>query len=491
MKRQNMAMLCDFYELTMGNGYYLNGFYKKNTYFDVFYRTVPDGGGFAIAAGLEQLIQYINELHFTSEDIAFLRGKNIFDEGFLKYLGDFHFTGDIYAVPEGTPVFPGEPIMTVRAPAIEAQLIETFVLLTLNHQTLIATKANRIARASQGRIVLEFGSRRAQGADGAIAGARAAYIGGCKGTACTITDQMYGVPAGGTMAHSWIQMFDTEYDAFKTYCELYPHSTTLLVDTYNTLKSGVPNAIRAFKEILVPQGIKDFGIRLDSGDISYLSKQARKMLDNAGLACCKIVASNSLDEYLIRDLMMQGAQIDTFGVGERLITSKSSPVFGGVYKLVAVEDDNGKIIPKIKISENTAKITNPHFKKVYRLFDKESGKAFADQICIHDEVIEPDKPLTIFDPNAIWKTKTLTNFMARELLVPIFKSGKQVYSSPSIDQIQSYCLAQVDSLWDEVKRFENPHKYYVDLSQKLWDLKKEMLDAEYHQTPTGGTHGNF
>ena len=484
-------MLCDFYELTMGNGYYLNGFYKKNTYFDVFYRTVPDGGGFAIAAGLEQLIQYINELHFTSEDIAFLRGKNIFDEGFLKYLGDFHFTGDIYAVPEGTPVFPGEPIMTVRAPAIEAQLIETFVLLTLNHQTLIATKANRIARASQGRIVLEFGSRRAQGADGAIAGARAAYIGGCKGTACTITDQMYGVPAGGTMAHSWIQMFDTEYDAFKTYCELYPHSTTLLVDTYNTLKSGVPNAIRAFKEILVPQGIKDFGIRLDSGDISYLSKQARKMLDNAGLACCKIVASNSLDEYLIRDLMMQGAQIDTFGVGERLITSKSSPVFGGVYKLVAVEDDNGKIIPKIKISENTAKITNPHFKKVYRLFDKESGKAFADQICIHDEVIEPDKPLTIFDPNAIWKTKTLTNFMARELLVPIFKSGKQVYSSPSIDQIQSYCLAQVDSLWDEVKRFENPHKYYVDLSQKLWDLKKEMLDAEYHQTPTGGTHGNF
>lgn len=490
MKRQNMAMLCDFYELTMGNGYYLNGFYKKNTYFDVFYRTVPDGGGFAIAAGLEQLIQYINELHFTSEDIAFLRDKNIFDEGFLKYLGDFHFTGDIYAVPEGTPVFPGEPMMTVKAPAIEAQLIETFVLLTLNHQTLIATKANRIVRASQGRTVLEFGSRRAQGSDGAIAGARAAYIGGCKGTACTLTDQMYGVPAGGTMAHSWIQMFDTEYDAFKTYCELYPHSTTLLVDTYNTLKSGVPNAIRAFKEILVPQGIKDFGIRLDSGDISYLSKQARKMLDNAGLTCCKIVASNSLDEYLIRDLMMQGAQIDTFGVGERLITSKSSPVFGGVYKLVAVEDDNGKIIPKIKISENTAKITNPHFKKVYRLFDKESGKALADQICIHDEVIEPDKPLTIFDPNAIWKTKTLTNFTARELLVPIFKNGKQVYSSPSIDQIQSYCLAQVDSLWDEVKRFENPHKYYVDLSQKLWVLKKEMLNTEYHQMPTGGTHGN-
>ena len=480
MNKQNMTMLCDFYELTMGNGYYQNGFYKKNTYFDVFYRTVPDGGGFAIAAGLEQLIQYINELHFTAEDIEFLREKNIFSEGFLHYLEDFHFTGDIYAVPEGTPVFPGEPLMTVRAPAIEAQLIETFTLLTLNHQTLIATKANRIVRAAQGRTVLEFGSRRAQGADGAIAGARAAYIGGCKGTACTITDQLYGVPAGGTMAHSWIQMFDTEYDAFKTYCELYPHSTVLLVDTYNTLKSGVPNAIRAFKEVLVPQGIQDFGIRLDSGDISYLSKRARKMLDDAGLSCCKIVASNSLDEYLIRDLMMQGAQIDTFGVGERLITSKSAPVFGGVYKLAAVEDDTGKIIPKIKISENTTKITNPHFKKIYRLFDKESGKALADQICIYDEEIDESKPLTIFDPNAIWKTKTLTNFAAKELHVPIFKNGKQVYKSPPIEQIQSYCLAQVNSLWDEVKRFENPHNYYVDLSQRLWDLKKEMLNAEYH-----------
>ena len=480
MNKQNMTMLCDFYELTMGNGYYQNGFYKKNTYFDVFYRTVPDGGGFAIAAGLEQLIQYINELHFTAEDIEFLREKNIFSEGFLHYLEDFHFTGDIYAVPEGTPVFPGEPLMTVRAPAIEAQLIETFTLLTLNHQTLIATKANRIVRAAQGRTVLEFGSRRAQGADGAIAGARAAYIGGCKGTACTITDQLYGVPAGGTMAHSWIQMFDTEYDAFKTYCELYPHSTVLLVDTYNTLKSGVPNAIRAFKEVLVPQGIQDFGIRLDSGDISYLSKRARKMLDDAGLSCCKIVASNSLDEYLIRDLMMQGAQIDTFGVGERLITSKSAPVFGGVYKLAAVEDDTGKIIPKIKISENTTKITNPHFKKIYRLFDKESGKALADQICIYDEEIDESKPLTIFDPNAIWKTKTLTNFAAKELHVPIFKNGKQIYESPLIEQIQSYCLAQVNSLWDEVKRFENPHNYYVDLSQRLWDLKKEMLNAEYH-----------
>ena len=480
MDRQNMTMLCDFYELTMGNGYYKNGFYKKNTYFDVFFRSVPDGGGFAIAAGLEQLIQYINELHFTPEDIAFLRSKDIFEEGFLKYLEDFHFTGDIYAVPEGTPVFPGEPIITVRAPAIEAQLIETFTLLTLNHQTLIATKANRIVRAAQGRTVLEFGSRRAQGADGAIAGARAAYIGGCKGTACTLTDQMYRVPAGGTMAHSWIQMFDTEYEAFRTYCELYPHATILLVDTYNTLKSGVPNAIRAIKEVLVPQGIQNFGIRLDSGDISYLSKKARKMLDDAGLTSCKIVASNSLDEYLIRDLMLQGAQIDTFGVGERLITAKSAPVFGGVYKLAAVEDTDGTIIPKIKISENTAKITNPHFKKVYRLFDRENGKALADQICIYDEKIDDRKPLTIFDPDAVWKTKTLTDFTVKELQVPVFRDGRQVYQSPPIEQIQSYCLEQVDTLWDEVKRFENPHNYYVDLSQKLWDLKKEMLDAEYH-----------
>lgn len=480
MKQRNLAMLCDFYELTMGNGYYQNGFYQKITYFDLFYRTVPDGGGFAITAGLEQFIEYINELHFTPEDIVFLRSKKIFSEGFLNYLENFHFTGDIYAIPEGTPVFPGEPIMTVKAPAIEAQLIETFALLTLNHQTLIATKANRIVRAAQGRAVLEFGSRRAQGADGAIAGARAAYIGGCKGTACTITDQLHGVPAGGTMAHSWIQMFDTEYEAFRTYCELYPHATVLLVDTYNTLKSGIPNAIRAFQEVLVPRGIQDFGIRLDSGDIAYLSKQARKMLDDAGLHSCKIVASNSLDEYLIRDLMLQGAQIDTFGVGERLITSKSAPVFGGVYKLAAVEDQRGNIIPKIKISENTAKITNPHFKKVYRLFDRENGKALADQICIYDEEMDDHKPLTIFDPNAVWKTKTLTDFTAKELLVPIFRKGKQVYQSPPIEQIQSYCLAQVDTLWEEVKRFENPHNYYVDLSQKLWNLKKELLDAEYH-----------
>ena len=470
-------MLCDFYELTMGNGYYRNGFYKRNVYFDVFFRNVPDGGGFAIAAGLEQIVEYIQQLHFSDDDIAYLRGKGIFDEGFLTYLKNFKFHGDIYAVPEGTPVFPGEPLLTVRAPAIEAQLIETYLLLEINHQSLIATKANRIVRAAQGRAVLEFGSRRAQGADGAVIGARAAYIGGVAGTACTLTDVLYGVPAGGTMAHSWVQMFPTEYDAFKTYCELYPDNATLLVDTYNTLKSGVPNAISAFKEILLPRGITNFAIRLDSGDISYLSKKARKMLDEAGLPNCKITASNSLDEYLIRDLMMQGAQVDTFGVGERLITSKSNPVFGGVYKLAAIEDDEGNIIPKIKVSENTAKITNPHFKRLYRLYDRESGKAIADELTLRDEVIDPTKPHVIFDPNATWKTKELTDFTVRELQVPIFQNGELVYELPELNDIKAYCRQQIHTLWDEVKRFENPHTYYVDLSQKLWDVKRGLLEA--------------
>ena len=477
MKKENMAMLCDFYEFTMSNGFFKNGFYKRSVYFDVFFRKVPDNGGFAIAAGLEQVIDYIKELHFDDEDIEYLRSKGIFDEEFLAYLKDFKFSGDIYAVPEGTPVFPNEPIMTVKAPAIEAQLIETFVLLTLNHQTLIATKANRIVRAAQGRAVLEFGSRRAQGASGAVLGARAAYIGGCKGTACTITDELYGVPAGGTMAHSWVQMFDSEYDAFKTYCELYPDNPTLLVDTYNTLKSGIPNAIKVFKEVLLPQGKTKCAIRLDSGDISYLSKKARKMLDAAGLTDCKITASNALDEKLIRDLMMQGAQIDTFGVGERLITSSSSPVFGGVYKLVAVENATGDIEPKIKVSENTAKITNPHFKKLYRYYDRESGKALADELCVFDEFVDDTKPHTIFDPNATWKTKTLTDFTARELLVKVFENGECVYDCPSIEEIAAYCRDQLDLLWDEVKRFENPHDYYVDLSKKLYEIKNILLSV--------------
>lgn len=472
--KDNLSLLCDFYELTMGNGYFKKGYRDSITYFDMFFRTVPDGGGFAIAAGLEQVIDYIEKLHFDREDIEFLREKKLFDEDFLEYLKDFRFTGDIYAIPEGTPVFPNEPIVIVRAPAIQAQLIETFLLMTINHQTLIATKANRIVRAAQGRTVLEFGSRRAHGADAAVIGARAAYIGGCAGTACTLTDRNYGIPAGGTMAHSWVQMFDSEYEAFRTYCEVYPNNAVLLVDTYNTLKSGVPNAIRVFKEMLVPQGITNFAIRLDSGDLSYLSKKARKMLDEAGLHSCRIIASNALDEHLINDLMMQGAKIDVFGVGERLITSKSSPIFDGVYKLAAIEKE-GRIIPKIKVSENTAKITNPHFKKVYRLYDRESGMAIADLICVHDEVIDESRPLTIFDPLATWKKKTLTSFTARPLLEPIFKNGKRVYEAPSIGEIKAYCEQQVATLWDEVKRFENPHNYYVDLSEKLLDIKLKLV----------------
>ena len=474
-KKPNLTMLCDFYELTMGNGYFQCGYKDRITYFDVFFRTVPDNGGFAIAAGLEQAVRYIQQLHFDEDDIAYLRGRGIFSEDFLSYLRDFRFTGDIWAVPEGTPIFPREPIMTVRAPAIEAQLVETFLLLTLNHQSLIATKANRVVRAAKGRTVLEFGSRRAQGSDGAILGARAAYIGGCAGTACTVSDQLYGVYAGGTMAHSWVQMFDSQYKAFKAYCEIYPDNPTLLVDTYNTLKSGVPDAIRVFNEVLKPRGLTKCGIRLDSGDMTYLTKKARKMLDDAGWQSCKISVSNSLDEYLIQDLINQGACIDMFGVGERLITAKSEPVFGGVYKLTAVEDEQGNIIPKIKISENVGKITNPHFKKLYRFFGNDTGKAIADYLCVHDEVVDDTKDLEIFDPSATWKRKTVYDFTAKELLVPIFKNGELVYDLPSLDEIQKYCAQQIDTLWDEVKRFDNPHTYYVDLSQKLWDIKYDLL----------------
>ena len=474
-EKLNMAMLCDFYELTMGNGYFRNGYKDRITYFDVFFRKVPDQGGFAIAAGLEQLIDYIENLHFSEEDIAYLRGRSLFCEEFLDYLKNFRFTGDIYAIPEGTPVFPREPLVVVRAPSIEAQLIETFTLLTINHQSLIATKANRICRAANGRTVLEFGSRRAQGADAAIIGARAAYIGGCAGTACTISDQLYGVPAGGTMAHAWVQMFDTEYEAFKTYCETYPTNATLLVDTYNTLKSGVPNAIRAFNEVLRPMGISKCGIRLDSGDMAYLSQKARKMLDEAGWPECQISVSNSLDERLIQNLFLQGAQIDMFGVGERMITAKSEPVFGGVYKLTAVENDKGEIIPKIKCSENVEKITIPHFKKVYRLYNRDNDKAIADYMTVHDEVVDENEPLMLFDPYATWKTKNVCNFEARELLVPVFLNGKKVYQSPTLKDIQAYCKQQVNTLWDEIKRFDNPQTYYVDLSQKLWDIQQELL----------------
>ena len=474
-QKLNMTMLCDFYELTMGNGYFQAGYKDRITYFDVFFRDVPDRGGFAIAAGLEQLIDYIQDLHFDEEDIEYLRGKNLFDEQFLEYLRNFKFTGDIWAIPEGTPIFPREPVVVVRAPAIQAQLIETFTLLSINHQSLIATKANRIVRAAKGRTVLEFGSRRAQGTDGAISGARAAYIAGCKGTACTISDQLFGVPAGGTMAHAWVQMFDSQYEAFKTYCEIYPHNATLLVDTYNTLKSGVPDAIRAFNEVLKPRGITKCGIRLDSGDIAYLSREARKMLDAAGWTECQISASNSLDEYIIRDLLLQSAQVDMFGVGERMITASSHPVFGGVYKLTAIEDEEGNIIPKIKVSENVDKITNPHFKKVYRIFDKATGHAEADYLTVWDEEVDESQPLELFDPRATWKRKTYTDFVAKPLLVPIFQNGELVYECPTLQEIQKYCAEQVDTLWPEVKRFENPHNYYVDLSQKLWDIKQSLL----------------
>ncbi len=470
-KKQNNTMLCDFYELTMANGYYKLGKGQEITYFDVFFRQIPDGGGFAIAAGLEQVIEYIRELSFTDDDIAFLRGKGCFDEEFLSYLKSFRFTGDIYAVPEGTPVFPNEPILTVRAPAVEAQFIETYILLALNHQSLIATKANRIVRAAGGRAVAEFGSRRAQGADGASLGARAAFIGGCSSTACTISDRDYGIPATGTMAHSWVQMFDSEYEAFLAYCRLYPQNAVLLVDTYNVLKSGVPNAIRAFRECGITKG----GIRLDSGDIAYLTKQARKMLDEAGFSDCRIIVSNSLDENIIRDVIAQGAAINAFGVGERLITAKSDPVFGGVYKLAAKELPDGTIVPKIKISENAGKITTPHFKKVYRIFDK-NGMATADLLTVHDEVLPLDEPLELFDPEETWKRKTVTDYTLRELQVPIFLGGECVYKSPSVKDIQEYCRREVATLWEEVRRFENPHSYYVDLSQKLWDIKRALLE---------------
>ncbi len=471
MDKRNLTLLCDFYELTMANGYFLCG--KKDTvaYFDVFFRDVPDGGGFAIAAGLGEIIEYIKNLGFSDEDIEYLRSQRVFDERFLEYLKDFKFTGDIYAVPEGTPIFPREPVLTVRAPIMQAQFIETYILTAFNHQSLIATKANRIVRASDGRAVSEFGARRAQGASAAINGARAAFIGGVSSTSCVLSAKDYDIPASGTMAHSWVQMFDDEYTAFKTYCELYPDNCTLLVDTYNVLHSGVPNAIRAFGDC----GITKCAVRIDSGDIAYLTKKVRKMLDDAGYPHCKIVVSNSLDEKIIADILRQGAMVDAFGVGERLITAKSHPVFGGVYKLAAVEDGEGHIIPKIKISENHEKITNPHFKKLVRLYRRSTGRAIADYIMLCDEVLDESKPLELFDPVYTWKRQTVTDYTAVELLKPIFINGVQVYDTPSLTEIRDYCKEQVSKLWDEVCRFENPHRYYVDLSQKLWDLKNELL----------------
>lgn len=422
-------------------------------------------------AGVEQVIDYLENLKFTEEDIEFLRGKGVFCEEFLEYLRNFRFSCDVWAVPEGTPIFPHEPVLTVRGPMIQAQFIETMILLIINHQSLIATKANRIVRAAQGRPVMEFGTRRAHGTAAAVYGARAAYIGGCAGTACAIADRDYGISALGTMAHSWVQMFPSEYEAFKKYAEIYPDNCTLLVDTYNVLKSGVPNAIKVFKEVKP----KKMGIRIDSGDVAYLTKKARKMLDDAGLTDCTITVSNSLDEYIIRDVIMEGAQIDSFGVGERLITAKSEPVFGGVYKLAALEQ-NGVIIPKIKISENVEKITNPGFKTLYRLYDKETGKALADVMTVDGEVIPEVDGYEIFDPNAIWKKKKLYNFRAENLRVQIFDKGKCVYTCPPVDEVREYCKEQMDTLWSETLRFENPQTYYVDLSQNLWNMKNDLIE---------------
>jgi len=477
---RNLTMLVDFYELTMANGFLENGLGEIRTCFDLFFRKVPDDGGYAILAGLEQAINYLKELRFTETDIWYLREKRLFSEQFLQYLADFRFTCDVWAIPEGTPIFPHEPLVTVCGPAIQAQFVETMLLLTINHQSLIATKANRIVRAAAGRPVMEFGSRRAQGADGALYGARAAYIAGAAGTACAICDREFDVPALGTMAHSWVQMFPTELDAFRAYAKVYPDSCTLLVDTYHVLKSGVPNAITVFRE-LKAEGHVPQGIRIDSGDIAYLSKKARIMLDEAGLTEVKIIASNSLDEYLIRDLLVQGAQIDSFGVGERLVTSRSEPVFGGVYKLAAcgTAEAPDTLIPKIKLSENASKITNPGYKAVWRLFDNESGMAIADVITLADEVIDDSKPYVIFDPEFTYKRKTLTDFTAKKLQVQIFKNGECVYDCPSIHDIREYCAEQLDLIWDEVKRFENPHAYYVDLSEPLWKLKREMLDRYF------------
>ncbi len=475
MRKINLTMLTDFYEFTMTNGFFNEGYGEKIAYFDMFFRSNPDNGGFAIMAGVEQVIEYIKDLEFGPEEIEYLENKKMFSKEFIEYLRNFKFSCDVWAIPEGTPIFPGEPIVVVRGPVLEAQFLETMILLTINHQSLIATKANRIVRAADGRPVMEFGTRRAQGYNAAILGARAAFIGGCVGTACVAADLEYGVPVLGTMAHSWVQLFDSEYDAFLAYAKNYPDNCTLLVDTYNVLTSGVPNAIKVFSEYLVPRGYRPKGIRIDSGDITYLSKKCRKMLDDAGFPDCSIVASNSLDEYIIRDTLAQGAKIDLFGVGERLITSKSSPVFGGVYKLVAVEDDAGNITPKIKISENVAKITTPGFKQVYRLYSKENSAAIADVITLFDEEM-PEGEYELFDPEHTWKKKKVKDFYARPLLKQIFKEGELVYQNPDLKVLKEYCKMEVEGLWEEVKRFENPHKYYVDMSKKLWGIKNDMLE---------------
>lgn len=475
MKQEKLELIADFYEFTMSNGYFTK---NKNemAYFDVFFRKVPDHGGYAIMAGLEQIIEFIQNLKFDKEDIEYLRSQKIFSEEYLAYLANFKFTGDIWAIPEGTVIFPNEPLITVRAPLIEAQLLETMLLLIINHQSLIATKTSRIVKSAQGRPVMEFGARRAHGVSAAIYGARAAIIGGAVGTSCTLTAQKFDVPASGTMAHSWIQSFDSEYEAFKTYAELYPHGCTFLIDTYNTLESGLPNAIKVFNEVLKPQGIRPVAVRLDSGDLAYLSKKVRKILDEEGYPDCKICVTNSLEEHLITSLIEQGAMVDSFGVGENLITAKSDAVFGGVYKLVAMEK-NGEIVPKIKISENVEKITNPSFKKIYRFYSKDSNYALADVIMLKDEE-EPKGEYEIFDQHNTWKRKKLDNYYVKELQEKIFENGELIYQMPTLKEIAKYAEQQLGTLWEEVKRLKNPQKYYVDLSQKLYDLKTDMLNKQ-------------
>ncbi len=470
-----LAILTDYYEFSMANGFFNAGIGNRTACFDVFFRRVPDNGGFAICVGLEQVIDYLENMRFDEYDIQLLRSKGVFSEEFLNYLRAFKFECDVWAVPEGTPVFPKEPIMTVRGPLCQTIIIETMLLCCLNHQSLIATKANRIVRAAQGRDVMEFGARRAHNTAAAIYGARASYIAGACGSSNTLTDERYHIPAIGTMAHSWVQSFPNEYTAFCEYARQYPNNCTLLVDTFNTLKSGVPNAIRCFDDVLKPLGCRPKGIRIDSGDITYLSKKARKMLDDAGYPDCQIVASNSLDEYIIRDLLIEGAAVDSFGVGERLITASSDPVFGGVYKMCALENENGELEPKVKFSDNVGKITIPCFKRVWRLFDNKSGKAIADVITMHDEKIDESQPYELFDPDHVWKRKTVTDFIARSLCVPIYEKGKLVYKTPEINEIRDYCDKQIETIWDEVQRFENPHNYYVDLSQKLWDERNRIL----------------
>lgn len=474
IKASDLALLTEGYELTMADGFMGAGMKDTVAYFDLFFRRVPDNGGFAIAAGLSKVIDYLEHLHFREEDIKYLKSKGISDE-LASYLKDFKFTCDVWAIPEGTPIFPNEPIIKVRGPIIEAQLIETMLLLSINQQSLIATKANRLVRAAHGTAVAEFGTRRAQGVDEAVYGARAAYIGGCVATSGVIPEREFGIPSVNTMIHSWVQLFDSEYDAFCEYARRHPDDCTLVVDTYDTIRSGIPNAIKAFDDVLAPLGKRPKSVRIDSGDITYLSKRVRKMLDVAGYPDCDIMASNSLDEHLISDMVSQGAKVDCFIVGERLITSASSPLFGGVYKLSAIEKD-GKTIPKINLSENVRKITIPSSKQVYRLIDKDSGKAIADVLTLDDETIDENKPYVLFDPDFTWKRKEIENFVTRKLLVPIFEGGKKVYEEPSLKEIRDYCLRQTDTLWDEVKRFENPHKYYVDLSKNLWAERNGLIE---------------